>query len=1010
MLGALGAKRGAARASVALGFAAAIVALWGAGPADASFGIVPGGFQVSATNRDGTIDRAAGSHPYAFTVRATFNHDAQENAEGSARAVVVDLPPGLVGNPLATPRCKREAFDGRIKAKCPGGTQVGTFHAYFRNPQESLAPGGAVYNLVPPKGVAASFGFSGAGFVVIEDASVARVNGVYTVVVTASNISHEDLVEFEETIWGVPADESHDPERECPGSGQETIHGCASESPPAPFLTLPGSCGKPMVTTLEADSTEAPGVFEKATAVSEEAGTPAGLLGCEQLEFNPNISVRPETEAAATNTGLDVDVEVPQPESTDGLAEADARETVLTLPPGMVVNPSSGNGLAGCSSAQIALESNEPQACPEASKIGTVTVDTPLLDHPLPGAVYLASQGDNPFGSLLAIYIVVEDPETGTIVKLAGHVEPDPVTGQLRTVVDDLPQFPFTDVKVDLNGGPRASLLTPDTCGTKTATAELEPWSEGASADPVSSFAITSGPGGSRCSASPAEEPDAPSFSAGTTFPDAGAFSPFELRLSREQGTQQIAALQTTLPPGLVGRLAGIERCSDARIAAAQRAGRTGREEIASPSCPAGSEVGTVDVAAGGGALPLHVTGHVYLAGPYEGAPFSLAVITPAVAGPFDLGVVVVRAALRIDPYTAQVTVASDPIPTILQGIPLDVRTITVDVARQGFTLNPTSCGQASLLGTVGSALGGAANVSSPFQTQGCTQLAFAPAFTAATSAHASKADGTGLHVKVVPPVEGPWSRAQEANIKTFKVELPKQLPARLTTLQKACLAAQFDANPAGCPAASMVGVATVHTPLLANPLTGPAYFVSHGNEAFPQLIMVLQGEGITVDVAADTFISKAGITSSTIKAAPDVPFSSFELTLPPGPYSALTANGNLCAQRLSMPTYMTAQNGATHNQDTPLEVEGCPATIAVTGHRVRGRALTVSVYVPAAGKVEVRGNGLKAKSRSADGRETLTLTLAQAHRGRLSTRVHVLFVPRHGRRQAKTLRVRFPG
>lgn len=972
--------------------------------ADASFGVVPGSFQVSARNRDGTIDRMAGSHPYVLTVAATFSHDHEGDAEGSVRDVRVDLPPGLVGNPLATPRCTREAFDVAPAAECPGDTQIGTFHADLRNPHEALAPAGALYNLVPPKGVAASFGFSGAGLVVIENASVVRHDGVYTVAVTTNNVSHEDLVNFEESVWGVPADGGHDPERECVNSEGDKILGCASGSVAAPFLTLPGACGKtPMRTVLEADSVEAPGVFVEATAESEEDGTPVGLVGCEELGFSPSIGAAPETTAAASASGLDVDVHVPQPESTEGLAEADVNETVVTLPQGMAVNPTSAEGLASCSSAQIGLESDAAPECPSASNIGTVTVITPLVDHPLPGTVYLAAQGDNPFDSLLAIYIVVDDPETGTIVKLPAHVEANPITGQLTTTVANLPQFPFEDVKVDLTGGPRAALLTPETCGTKTTTALLKPWTapEGYDVTPQSSFAITTGPFGSGCASTAAEEPDTPAFTAGTTFPAAGAFSPFELRLSREQGSQQFLKLQTTLPPGLIGKIAGIPRCSDSQIAAAEQAGRTGREEIASPSCPAASEIGTVTVAAGAGEHPFQVQGHVYLAGPYDGGPFSLAVITPAVAGPFDLGTVVVRAALDINPQTAQVTVVSDPFPTILQGIPLDVRSILVDVDHREFTFNPTNCAAQSILGTLTSSLGSSAGLSSPFQPRDCELLPFSPGFKVTTSGRTSRADGASLNVRIS-------QKPGEANIHEALLQLPRALPSRLETLHKACTEAQFAANRFGCPEASVIGTGTAITPVLATPLSGPAYLVSHGGAEFPDVVFVLEGEGVVIELDGHTQIKK-GITYSRFETVPDAPVSSFEANFPERRFSVLGAVGDLCQQALVMPTTLIGQNGVERNEKLSVDVTGCPRpSVHVKKTRVRKSSVVLTLSLSEPGTVTISGSGLKSKSVTlAGGTHAVTVKRVGSAGGTRSVKVRVsLKGPRGSAHSAARLRL----
>ena len=441
-------------------------------------------------------------------------------------------------------------------------------------------------------------------------------------------------------------------------------------------------------------------------AFSDESSSPA-LTGCGELGFAPTIEARPETAAADTATGLRFDLHVPQKDKVGELATADLKNAVVTLPEGMTLNPSAANGRAACplltgeagakGEKGINLQSSEPANCPDASKIGTVEVTTPLLEKPLPGSIYLAAQQANPFGSLLAIYLAVEDPPdcgqpgqprcTGVRVKLAGHVEPNPETGRLTTTFADNPQLPFEDFKLRFFGGPRGPLTTPPTCGTQTTSTALTPWSSETPATPSSSFKLAEGPGGSACPSTVAEEPNRPSFEAGTLTPTAGAFSPFVLHLYHEyDGSQPLKALDVTLPPGLTGRLAGIAQCPQAGIEQAEgRSGEgQGKLEQEDPSCPASSEVGTVTVGAGSG-TPIYVSGHAYLAGPYAGAPgapFSVAIVTPAIAGPFDLGTVVVRAGLYINPETAQATVKST-LPTILHGVPLDIRSITVDTSRR---------------------------------------------------------------------------------------------------------------------------------------------------------------------------------------------------------------------------------------------------------------------------------------------------------------------------------------
>jgi hypothetical protein len=542
-----------------------------------------------------------------------------------------------------------------------------------------------------------------------------------------------------------------------------------------------------------------------------------------------------------------------------------------------------------------------------------VEVDTPLLDHPLKGGVFVAKQGENPFGSLLAIYVVAEDPQSGVVLKLAGKLTPDPHTGQLAATFTEDPQLPFEDLKIDLFGGPRAALATPPACGTYTTRTSLTPWSAPASgppATPSSSFGIVSGPGGAPCGA----RRFAPSLAVGMLDNRAGGFSALTFTLTRDDGDQALAATATKLPPGLSASIANVPECAGAQAA-------TG-------SCSSASKIGHVTVVAGVGSVPITLPeagksqDPVYLTGPYNGAPFGLAIVVPAEAGPFNLDEggrpVVVRAGIYVDPHTAQVSIASGPIPSILQGVPLDIRAIRLDIDRERFMFNPTTCSPMVAEGTVTSADGATAAVSSRFRAAACQSLRFRPTLTVATSARTSRRDGASLHVTV-------RSGVGQANIGRVRVRLPKRLPSRETTLKLACTEAQFNSDPAGCPAGSEVGTATVHTPVLPAPLTGPAYFVSRGGAGFPDLVLVLQGDGVTIDLLGNTFIGKAGVTSSTFASVPDVPIARFDLNLPEGPHSALSATGKgLCAGALVMPTTIVAQNGARIERKTRIAVSGC--------------------------------------------------------------------------------------
>ncbi len=931
----------------------------------------PAGFEelhATVSEPDGSEATGVDSHPYEYTTTAAVNLvPAQPGAGqpflpagGDLKDIEVALPPGLVGNPTAGETCTPQQFNtihgvlspalgvGADINDCPDGSAVGLLTVQqFEGGGTTLKE--ALYNLRPPKGMPAQFGFQVLGLPIYIDTKV-RSAGDYGVTAFIPDIPQAKRVTaFRAAIWGVPADASHDAER---GSCALLGGSCpASPTLVRPFLRLPSSCQNPLETTMTFDTWLHPGVFLQAGS-----GEPAPL-GCSQPDFSPTLEAKPTTSVADSPTGLHVDLHVPQQQHEDpaGLGEADLRDTSITLPAGLLVNPASADGLAGCSEAQIGYQgikegrqtfSAEPAGCPDASKVGAVEVDTPLLDHPLPGSVYLASPFENPFGSLLGIYIAVYDPITGVVVKLAGHVEPNPVTGQLTTTVITSPQVPFEDFKLDFFEGSRAALRTPATCGTHTTTTSLTPWTspEGATATPSDAFQVTSSPGGGACPSTPGQEPNAPSFEGGTVTSVAGAYSPLVVHLSREDGSQNISRLNVTLPPGATGKLAGIPECSEAQIAAAQARSHSGEGAVeqSSPSCPSSSAIGTVTVGAGAGPHPFYVTGKAYLGGPYEGAPFSAVFITPAIAGPFDLGTVVVRAGLFVNPNTAQVTTKSDPLPTILDGIPIDVRSITVTVDRPGFILNPTNCNPLTVTGEEISTQDQIAPLSSHFQVGACQNLKFTPKFTISTAGKTSKANGASLTVKVTYPA---GSVGSQTNLGRVDLQLPKQLPARLSTLQKACTEAQFNANPAGCPVASMIGTAKAITPLLSSPLTGPAILVSHGGAAFPDVEFLLQGEGVLVVLDGKTQIKK-GITYSHFETLPDQPISQFETTLPQGLYSVLATNlpasakNSLCGQSLTLPTTLTAQDGAVINQTTKATVTGCAKTKTLT----RAQKLTLAL------------------------------------------------------------------
>jgi hypothetical protein len=899
--------------------------------------------ELTVNNEDGSPDTQAGSHPFQLTT--TFNLDAGASSKGGwdpvglAKDLRFSLPAGLVGNPTVLAQCNMEQFSRRVEIsnQCPDDTVVGVASTDVgagteQVPSPFIVP---IFNLTPAAGEPARFGYEIFGVPVILDTSV-RTGGDYGVVVSVNNI--QQSVEFESsqvTFWGVPGDPRHNASRgwNCLLGGYFGHGSCQApqNAPQTPFLTLPTSCAglAGMRTTVQADSWAAPGTFLSGEyAPLDNGGEPLGLDGCNRLPFSPSISVAPDGSVGSTPTGLTVGVHVPQGASLNpaGLTEADVNDTTVTLPEGLQLSPAGADGLLSCSLEQVSLETPSSPTCPEAAKVGTVEIKTPLLPNPLEGAAYLAAQNANPFGSLIALYIVAEDPTAGVVVKFAGKVVPDPVTGQLVSTFESTPQLPFEDLKLHFFGSARAPLTTPPLCGSYTTTASFVPWSGNAPAQPSSTFQITSGPNGGPC-ADP--RPFQPGFQAGSTNLQAGAFTPFTLTMSRPDADQTLAGLSIQMPPGLAGSLSKVQLCPE--------------PQASQGACPAGSLIGHTVVSAGLGNAPFTVEGgQVFITGPYKGAPFGLSILNPAKAGPFDLGYVVVRAKIEVDPTTAALHIVSDPLPTILDGIPLQIQHVNVTVDRPQFTFNPTNCSPMSLTGAMSSTEGASSSVSTPFQVTNCATLAFKPGFSVSTSGRPSRANGESLDVKLTYPSA---PQGAEANISRVKVELPKQLPSRLTTLQKACTEATFDTNPEACPAASRIGEAFASTPILVGGLSGPAYFVSHGGAKFPELIVVLKGEnGVTVDLHGETFISKKGITSSTFASVPDVPVGSFELKLPMGPYSALAANGNLCKSKLTMPTEFHAQNGAIIHQDTKIHVTSCPKATKASGrntkrkHAKRGR------------------------------------------------------------------------
>jgi uncharacterized repeat protein (TIGR01451 family) len=880
------------------------------------------GWDAWFSNADGTFDTQAGSHPYS----ATFSFDLAnvptespqlfDPAGGTVRDIEVRLPPGLVGDPYAVSQCTRQLLD--TEGGCPPASQVG----FIDNTviEGSFQDRKQVFNMVPPAGVPAELGFTINGINVLLDVGV-RSGSDYGLTTHINDTPQREVLASVLTLWGVPGDASHNRWRDAVQDGcrkeEEGTPNCPSPGgSPKPFLTLPTSCTGPQVFSIQADTWENPDVTSGLSFESHDSnGVPTGLTGCEHLGFGPLMSVAPDTSQADTPTGLTVDVKPPVGGLLDpqGLGTSDIQNTTVTLPEGLVINPGQAAGLEACqeSEAHVHDEGIAP-TCPLKSKVGTDEAELPILKSALKGNVYVMQS--NP--PELKLLIVASGD--GVEVKLVAHVHLDEKTGRLTTTLEGTPQAPVSDFRLSFSGGAQAALATPTTCGTYQATADFTSWANPFIVDafPTGAFVVTGGANGAPCPSSPL--PFTPSLIAGSTTDQAGGFTAFSLLLQAPDDQQRIEKLQFKIPQGLLGMISRVPLCAE--------------PQAQDGTCSSASQIGHTVVASGPGPYPLVVPqpgqppAAIYLTGPYKGAPYGLSIVVPVVVGPFTLDTQIVRAEIEIDPLTAQITVTTDPLPQVIDGVPTDLRTVNAVIDRPGFMFNPTSCEPMSFSGTAFSAQGSSAPVSSPFQMGSCRSLLFKPNFKVSTAGRTSRKNGASLDVKLTYPT-GPLGANQassQSNIKSVKVDLPKQLPSRLTTLQKACTAATFDANPAACPSASRVGQVMAVTPVLPVPLTGPAYFVSYGGAKFPELVFVLQGYGVTVDVHAETFISKAGITSSTLHRVPDVPISSFELKLPQGPFSALAANGNLCQSTLKMPTAFTAQDGAVIHQSTPIGVTGC--------------------------------------------------------------------------------------
>ncbi len=942
--------------------------------------------RTSITDESGTPEFQAGAHPFlfqtGFQLNTVFDPDNANPPVETSKDIAVKLPRGMILNPRATSaRCTEAQLqgtpqNGRQNA-CPDASVVGlarpTIGAFgFANPAVATL----IYNMVPPPGAPAELAFDAAHLrIFVHLIGGVDTEGNYQLTADAKDVPQYGLIEgtFVD-LWGDPSDPSHDAQRLGPVAHSDT-----------PLLTLPSACSASLATDFSFDSWENPGKFISGSALSQDATrAPLGVTGCSLLDFNPSLTARPDTAAADSPTGLDVDLNVPQTNDKNTLATANLKSATVTLPDGMSVNPSLADGLGACSPAQIGLRSKAAPACPNTSKIGTVEVDTPLLGDPLVGAIYVAKQNDNPFESLLAIYVTAE--RDGALIKLAGKIDPDPDTGQLVASFKDNPELPFSDFKLRFKGGPRSALITPRNCGTYTTSSSLVPWS---AADPdhptpaetvtsTDSFAITTGPGGGPCPDYTDPAQFTPDFSAGTITPQAGAYSPFVLKISKPDGTQDLKKIAVTLPLGLTAKLAGIPRCPQSAIVP----GVGG-----STSCAVGSQVGTVTVGAGAGSSPFFLADQpVYLTDGYDGAPFGLVIDTHAVAGPFDLGHVVVRTRLNIDPITTQVSADAEPLPSIIQGIPLHIRSVTLKMDRGSFVLNPTSCAAQTVAGQI---TGGGANfadpdddtvksVSSPFQVGGCSDLGLSPKLAISLTGKGQTTDNKhpGVHATVS-------QTAGQANLKKVVVSLPLSLALDPDNANGLCEFADGSKVDPTCPKASIVGKATAKTPILDQPLTGPVYFVKNvrkdpksGREirTLPKLVIPLTGEnGLRLNLVGTSNVVNNRLVT-TFDNIPDAPVSDFTLDINGGKGGILVVSGtDICKATQVADQQIDGQNGKTADADVYLQTPACPLKIITK--KIGKTSVAVKVGGLGAGKVTMTGKGIKKTTKTITKSTVATIT-----------------------------------
>jgi hypothetical protein len=921
------------------------------------FDFLPG-FRAPLTDKEGQAVTLAGSHPYQQTISFGFptkNLGSGLTNDGHPRNLNIELPRGLIGNPAATPvLCTEAELVGATS--CPEESQVGLLDitSLIGEKGNNSVISSNLFNMVPPPGAAAELATNaGDAGIFIHVLAGVRSDGDYGIEASTPDIiafGQQPIFNAAAQVWGDPSAEEHDGVRgQCRGSKNL----CPFEEPgEVAFLTLPGDCpGSPPLFKVLTDTWEEPNPpFAEHETTYESADrsglTPAPIKECASLDFEPTIQTRLTTNLTDSPSGLEVTVhqpqEEPQAEPLEGQAKATLKDAVITFPAGLTVNASQAAGLGACSEAQIGFNGKEgsalrfskaPQSCPAAAKIGSLEASSPLLVRrtpdqevevdpegnpilePLHGSIYIATPFANPFGKLIAVYLVIEDEKTGILAKLAGEGQLDPQSGQITTRFGENPEVPLEDIKAKIFGGPRGAFITPPTCGPYTTTTDLTPWSapEGKDAFPEASFQTEATPRGGTCPTAESGLPAAFKLNAGTESPAAGKYSPLLFKLSREDGTQRLSKIESTLPRGVIAKLAGVGTCSEADIAKARlrEAPNKGTLEQADPSCPASSRVGTVIGAAGAGPTPYYTSGNAYLAGPYKGAPISIVAIVPAVAGPFDLGAVISRIAVYLEPETAEVRAVSDPLPTALEGVPLDLRSVALRADRPNFSLNPTSCAEKSFGGQAITTLAQATPLAERFQVGGCKSLPYKPKM----SVHLFGPTHRGAHPRLKAVLT---AKAGEANTAKVSFTFPKSEFIDQAHFRTICTRVQFAAKQ--CPAGSVYGHVKVLSPLVDYPLEGPAYLRSSTHK-LPDLVVALHGppsQPIEIDAAGRVDSVNGGLRVR-FEEVPDAPVTKLIFSAQGAKKGLFQNSTNICQGTHRATLKLDAQSGKVSDSQPKL-------------------------------------------------------------------------------------------